>query len=72
MASSLRIRGVESIKHEIDEYVTISIYMPETDAEGNNVLASFNRELHLIDDLRAKMLIGNDILGPEEIFIDIA
>lgn len=31
-----------------------------------------DRELHLVDGLRANMLIGNDIIGPELISINIA
>ena len=46
--------------------------MSETDIERNKILVFFTKELHLIDDLRIKMLIDNDILKSKEIFINIA
>ena len=46
--------------------------MSETNVEDNNVLVSFTKELYLIENLRVKMLIDNDILKSEEIFINIA
>ena len=36
------------------------------------MLAYIHRELYIVDDLRTKMLIGNDILGPENMIIDVA
>ena len=72
MISLLQVREVKLVKYKIDEYVTISIYMFKTNVEDNNVLVSFIRKLYLIDDLKVKMLIDNDILKSEEIFINIA
>ena len=73
MASPLKVRGVGTNKHETSEYVTIPIYLPgKTTEENKDVLACLRRELDLVEDLRAKMLIGNDIIAPEEITVDIA
>ena len=36
------------------------------------MLVCLRRELYIIDNLRVKMLIGNDIIEPEGIIIDIA
>lgn len=35
-------------------------------------MAKIVREVHLVDDLKANMLIGNDLIGPEGITIDVA
>ena len=72
MASPLRVRGVRSNHYETSEYVTQKIYLPATDDDGNSILVCLYRELYIVDNLRAKMLIGNDIIGPENIVIDIA
>ena len=56
MMSPLRVRGVESSKHETSEYITQDIYFPGTDDKGDKVLACAGRELHLVDDIRVKML----------------
>ena len=72
MATPLRVRGVGSSHHETSEYITQRIYLPATDDDGKPILACLHRELHIVDNLRAKMLIGNDIIGPEGIVIDVA
>ena len=70
MATSLRVKGIGSASHDTDEYITITFYLPGT-KDNQKVLFSMTRELHLVNDLRAKMLIGNDIIGPEGIVLDI-
>ena len=72
MTSSLRVREVNFIKHEIDKYVIILIYLLRTNTVDNKTLTFITKELHLIDDLKAKMLINNDVLRSKEIFINIA
>ena len=73
MASPLKVRGLGTSKHETSEYVTSPVYLPAVDKNTDKkILACVRREVHIVDDLRAKMLIGNDILGPEKIVVDIA
>lgn len=72
MASPLRVRGVGSSQHETSEYLVTPCYFPGIDDHGNRVLACARREIHIVDGLRANMLIGNDFIGPEGISIDIA
>ena len=72
MATSLRVREVGASKHETSEYVTQDLYLPGIDDQGRKVLAYLRRELHIVDNLRVKMLIKNDIIRPEGIVIDIA
>ena len=36
---------------------------------GVDVRAKITREVHLVDGLKAKMLLGTDIIGPEKIDI---
>ena len=38
MASSLRVRGIGSTKHETSEFVTQHIYLPATDDQGKPLL----------------------------------
>ena len=72
MSSPLKVRGVGSSQHETSEYVITPCYFPGIDEQGNDVLACIRREIHIVDGLRAKMLIGNDFIGPEGITIDVA
>ena len=40
--------------------------------DGTQAVAQISREIHIIDDLKAGMLIGADILTPERMIIDFA
>ena len=71
MIFSLRVRKVKLIKHEINEYVIVLIYLLSMNFAEVNVIAFIIKELHLINELKVKMLINNDILSLKEIFINI-
>ena len=67
MASPISVRGLGTTNHNTNEYVLLRIYIPGLDGR----LALIERELHVVDDLRAKVLIGIDVLGPEGIILDM-
>jgi len=62
---------VGTTKYKTNEYITTPIYLPRIDSSGNKVLVYIRREIYLIDNLRIKILISNDIIRPEGIVIDI-
>ena len=72
MAPPLKVRGIGASKHETDEYILEPLYFPAISENGQRVVVPIKRELHLVDKLRANILIGNDIIGPEGITMDIA
>ena len=72
MATPLSVRGIGSSKHETGEYVCAPLYLIGTKDDDSPAYACLRRELHLVDGLKANMLIGNDIIGPEGILIDIS
>lgn len=59
------IRGIGAQIHRTDKYVPITFYL-----KGEGATAAINRELHVVEDLRANMLIGSDILTPEGMILD--
>ena len=66
MASSVSVRGVGPGKHSLIDYATFDLYFP-----GNKrCTAAIHREVHVVDNLKAKMLICIDILGRESFAID--
>ena len=72
MASPLKVYRVGNSKYKTSEYIIVLIYLPGLSNNGKEkVLVYIRRELYLVDDLRAKMLISNDILGPKKFVIDI-
>ena len=72
MATSLNIKGIETLKHETDEYVLKTLYFLAISNKGQPVVVCIRFELHLVDNLRANILIGNDIISAKGITINIA
>ena len=70
MTTSLRMREIEAIIHETNEYIKILIYMSNV-KNDKQVLTCIEREIYLIDDLKANLLIENDFLRFEEFIIDV-
>lgn len=68
MTSPIKVRGLGTKEHDTSEYAIIPMYVPN--ADGSKV-ALIRREIHIVDDLSAKALIGIDIMKPEGIILDI-
>lgn len=71
MPKALRVKGLGIAMHDTDEYVLIPMYIPDVKEDGTKVLCRITREIHLIGNLKAHMLIENDIVDPKQIVIDI-
>jgi hypothetical protein len=69
MTSSLIVKDIESNVHEIKKYVNFSIYLSSKDDFTR--LIEIHREMHLVENLKANMLIENDILRSKEIIINV-
>lgn len=70
MTSSISVRGIGSNIHRSTEYILLNFYVDGKLSSGKPATALFTRELHLVDDLRANILMGTDILTPEEMILD--
>ncbi len=69
MTSFLIVRDINANVHEIKEYVNFSIYFS---SKNNSIkMIEIHREMHLMKNLKASMLINNDILKSKEIIIDV-
>ena len=60
----IHVRGIGSVVHDSSEFVTVDFYIPGV-SRNVNATAHLVRELHVVDTLKAKILVGMDILGPE-------
>lgn len=65
--SPIKVRGLGTREHDVCEYAVIPMYVPNQD--GTNV-ALIRREIHIVNDLSAKALIGIDIMKPKGIILD--
>lgn len=72
MTTSLNVRDIDTHNHESNEYVIVDFYFNEMNEQDNFARAHFRREIHLVDDLKANVLIENDILDFEDIVIDFS
>lgn len=72
MAIPLKVRGIGSAKYNFDEFISVLLYFLGRNKSKQLVYVRVDRELYLVDGLKANMLIGNNIIGPERISIDIA
>ena len=63
MASPITVRGLGANVHQTAEYVVTPLYFP-----GEHAIAvTAPREVHIVDDLKANILIGMDVMVPEKI-----
>ncbi len=67
MPTPMMVKGIGDRRHNASEYVILKMYLPG----GNGAVALIERELHIVDDLTAKALIGIDIMKPEGMMIDL-
>ncbi|ESZ95934.1 hypothetical protein SBOR_3682 [Sclerotinia borealis F-4128] len=66
-AKPLIVRGIANNKYTTSDYVLLELCVPGKDTKtGVPADAVFTREFHLVDDLQANTLVGNDILYPEK------
>ena len=62
MITSITVRELNTTKHFIDKYVIVFMYFSEKNNNDELVRAKITRKVHLIDNLKANMLIENDVL----------
>ena len=70
MVSLLKVRGVGSNRHLTDKFMFIPVYVPGT-KDSVSILICFKREFYIVDELRANILINNNIIGLKLINIRI-
>ena len=68
IASPISVRGISSNHHSTSEYILLEIYFLGT-RNRVDIRAKITREVYLVDGLKAKMLLGTNIIGPEKIDI---
>ena len=64
------MRGIGNHTHQCSEYAIVTLFIPGI-IGGRPAIASISHQLHIVDGLQAKVLVGIDILGPEQAIVDI-
>ena len=70
MTTKISIRGLGSKIHHSDEFSVLTFYMKEVLPDNTRAFAQITREIHIVDDLKASILIEADILTPERMIIN--
>lgn len=72
MPVSLKVKGIGASKYKSGEFALTIIYIPGLDKEGSEFYISISCELHLVDGLKANILMGNDVLYMEGFAINLS
>lgn len=67
MKNGMKVRGLGTNLHDASGFIDLDFFIHSHD----NVVAHFNREIHVVDNLSANALIGIDIAQPEGWIIDL-
>ena len=70
LPKQIPIRGVGAQIHRTDEFAVLTFYLKGKDLKDQEAVAAITREIHIVDDLQANLLIGADILTPEGMTLD--
>ena len=70
ISSSILVRRVGNKIIRIDKYTIILIYIDGI-IDRRPYTASLIAKIYIVDNLKAKLLIGNDIIIPKGIIIDL-
>ena len=65
------MRSIGFNKHSILDYALVFIYILGTNAFGNRVKTFITRKAYIVDNFKAKILIGINIIGLKSMNISI-
>ena len=68
--AEVTVRGIRQQIHQCSKHVVITLFIPGK-VNGKPALASITHQLHIVDNLQANILIGMDILGPEQAIVNV-
>lgn len=71
LGTPISIRGVGVATDLTDKYTIIDLYVDGQTVNGPKI-AHLKRVAHIVDNLKAKLLISVDILAPEGMLVDFA
>ncbi len=71
LTSLILIRDIENKIHNSNEYILMNNFIKETLLNDTSAITFFQREFHLMNDLKMKMLIDIDILSSKRIQINL-
>lgn len=68
----LKVRGIDALKQKSEDFAFTTIYISGIDEKSRKVYEFISYKLHLVDKLKANMLIDNDMLCTEDFSINLS
>lgn len=72
MMTLLKIRDIRSSRHELDKFISMSLYFPGIDSTNRLAYTHIYKNFHIVEVLKANLLLNNDILATKRVIIDLA
>ena len=72
LSSPIPVRGIGNTMHYISDYAVLSLYLDGQLADKTAATGKFDIEVHLVEDLKANILVGNDVLAAQHVKLDLA
>lgn len=72
MLVPLKVRGIGASRHKLEKFVLTALYIPGLDQRSTEVYACVKCKLHLVEGLKANILIGNNIFCTKSYTIKLA
>ena len=70
LSDAINVRGVGDTMHQCTDFAVLDFYVPGSNSR-KIVLAHFSREIYIVDKLKAKVLMGIDIIGLERMSVNV-
>ena len=73
LATPLPIRDIDNTIHKSSQYIVAKLYMNSyLNAENKQpATAKFSAEIHIVDDLKANLLVDNNVLNTQKITLNL-
>lgn len=71
MSTLLKISGIGASKHKSREFAALLLYFSGKNNTEQLIYAFLTCEIHLVKNLKANLLIGNDIISPKGFVINV-
>ena len=74
LATPLPVRGIGNTVHSSSEYIVANVFIDgyiEEDGKRQPATGRFPVEIHIVDDLKANLLLVNDVLGAQRAAVNI-
>lgn len=68
---SLKVRGIVTSKYKLNEFVFATLYILSLNQRGLEVYVCIKYALHLIEGLKANVLIGNNVFYTKSFTINL-